>query len=381
MAEFKCNRCGNEDNKYIGKNLNGNLYCRKCISFQGKEACTKEKDDGMVVLDIKYPLSKEQKDISSQVLNNYKSKSNTLIHAVCGAGKTELVYEVMSYALSNKQQVGFAVPRRDVVIELTPRIKSAFPSNSVTSVYGDHTAILEADIIVLTTHQLYRYNNYFDLLILDEIDAYPYKENEVLHSLFLRSIKGNYVLMSATPSKKLLNTFAKEPNKLIELLTRYHHHILPVPEIKIIFGKIKIIYLINKLRNFIIENKPVLVFAPTIEKSEQIYKTICLFVSGGNCVHSKCKNRSETIAKFKAKEYKYLITTAVLERGVTIKNLQVIIYDSDHQIYDASSLVQISGRVGRDKEAYGGEVIFLANKKTKDMENAIDEIKYANAHL
>lgn len=34
---YKCPRCGNEDRRYIGYR-NGEPYCRRCISFSGKEA-------------------------------------------------------------------------------------------------------------------------------------------------------------------------------------------------------------------------------------------------------------------------------------------------------------------------------------------------------
>ena len=71
----------------------------------------------------------------------------------------------------------------------------------------------------------------------------------------------------------------------------------------------------------------------------------------------------------------------MLERGVTIKDLQVIIYRADNAIYDSSSLIQISGRVGRKKDAPDGEVIFLAKKKTEHMERAVSEINAANKSL
>ena len=145
-----------------------------------------------------------------KVLENYKNKINTLIYAVCGAGKTELVFRAIEYALSLSQHVGFAIPRRDVVIELRNRLASSFSNNKVIALYGGNTKEKEGDIIVLTTHQLYRYNHYFDLLILDEIDAFPYRDNDVLHALFLRSIKGNYCLMSATPSEKAIEEFKQK---------------------------------------------------------------------------------------------------------------------------------------------------------------------------
>ena len=62
---------------------------------------------------------------------NYKSKIDTLVNAVCGAGKTELIYSVLAYCLSLGKAVAFAVPRRDVVIELSQRIHMVFPNNSI----------------------------------------------------------------------------------------------------------------------------------------------------------------------------------------------------------------------------------------------------------
>ncbi len=135
--------------------------------MNGKSAKENKAQSGSVVLSLSYSLSPEQKKISDCVVSNWLSKNDTLINAVCGAGKTELVYQVIATALSRGKNVAFAVPRRDVVIELFHRIKNAFPSNSVVAIYGGHTNKLNADIIVLTTHQIYRYENYFDLIILD----------------------------------------------------------------------------------------------------------------------------------------------------------------------------------------------------------------------
>ena len=74
-------------------------------------------------------------------------------------------------------------------------------------------------------------------------------------------------------------------------------------------------------------------------------------------------------------------TTLVVEEGVTIANLQVIIFKADHDLYDEGSLIQISGRVGRKFYAPDGEVIFLASKISDAMENAIKTIKEKNKDL
>ena len=104
-------------------------------------------------------------------------------------------------------------------------------------------------------------------------------------------------------------------------------------------------------------------------------------MKNGTFVHSKCKNRTQIIKDFKEGKYDYLVTTAVLERGVTFKDLQVIIYDADSEIYDAQALIQISGRVGRKIDAPEGEVIFLVNKETDEIRKAIRTIQDKNRHL
>jgi competence protein ComFA len=336
-----------------------------------------EKSDAI----INYELSADQKRIASSVLDNFKNHINVLIYAVCGAGKTELVFKVIEYALRHSMRVGFAVPRRDVIIELAIRFQKTFKNNVVTSVFGGNTKLLNGDIICLTTHQLYRYPAYFDLLILDEIDAFPYHGNEVLKALAKRSVKGNYVLMSATPDKATLEEFSKPGHITLNLFTRYHRHPLPIPKVKVFPKFILLICLVKQLKIYREQNKPCLVFVPTISMCEDLFKITKSLVKGGYFVHSKEKERTRIIEKFRAKEYKYLITTAVLERGVTLKNLQVIIFCADDQIYNSASLIQISGRVGRVKGAEGGDVYYYATKKTAYIDEAISFTKRANSYL
>lgn len=375
-----CPRCGNRDEKYLGIR-NGHIYCRLCIGFKGQSATGGGLFAGEIVPMIDYPLSREQEEISKKICGFYEEGFNTLVHAVCGAGKTELVFSVIAKSLSRGERVGFAIPRRDVVIELAKRLSQTFPKSRVVSVYGSHHNVIEGDLIVLTTHQLFRYDDYFDLLVLDEIDAFPFKGNIVLQSFFERSVKGHYVMMSATPSSEIIERFSKPGYKIVELFTRYHGHILPEPEIVIRIGISKYVYLVSILRRFEKEKKPCLVFAPTIGQSEDIFRYIRPFCKGGNCVHSKKADRADIIEDFRQNKYRYLVTTAVLERGVTIRNLQVIIFGSDHILYDNHALVQISGRVGRKSDAPEGKVIFLADKSSRAMEEAVEDIRFANLHM
>lgn len=377
---FICPRCGESSPKYIGYK-NDAPYCRRCIRFKGELAPLREVRPLDNALKIDYKLTRDQKRISTRVIKNYIEGKSTLIKAVCGAGKTELVYGVISYAISRGQTVGFAIPRRDVVVELHERLLQAFPKNRVVAVYGGHHNFLDGDIVVLTTHQIYRYENYFDLLIMDEVDAFPFVGDPMLFQLSDNSVKQSLVMMSATPEDSLIRLFSEPNHEILELNTRYHGHGLPVPSIELHVGYFKELYLEKKLRYYIAFKKPVLIFAPTIELCREVYKKLKDMFPNGNYVHSKRQNRSQIIKDFKSGLYKYLVTTAVLERGVTIKNLQVIIYDADSEIYTKSALVQISGRAGRKYDAPDGEVIFLASLLSESMEEAKREIENKNMFL
>ena len=216
---------------------------------------------------------------------------------------------------------------------------------------------------------------------MDEIDAFPFKDNKLLSSMFFRAVNGPIIMMSATPSEAILSYFKKKNRQILELNTRFHKHPLPVPKVVTKIGIFKLPYLIKILKNMINEEKKVFVFAPTISKCENLWKILRIFVKNGTFVHSKCKDRAKKISDFKKGRYDYMVTTAVLERGVTFKNLQVIIYDADNELYNSYTLIQIAGRVGRKIDAPEGEVIFLVNKRTAEISKAISTIETKNRNL
>lgn len=380
MNSYKCPVCGNEDSSSIGV-LKGKPYCRRCIAFKGEEAKQFESKPKKAPIFLSYDLSSEQKELSDRLINNYEHGINSLVYAVCGSGKTEICLSLIEYCVSKGFKVGFAVPRRSVCYELYCRFRNIFRKNKVISVYGGHHRVIEGDIVCLTTHQLFRYPNYFDLLIMDEIDAFPFKGDEVLQNMFERSIKRNYVLLTATPTDELLKEFSKPGKDLLKLFVRFHHNPLPVP--KVVLGNdFNIHYkLIKQLKTFLDENKQVFIFVPTIDESIKLSRLLKIFFRKGTYVNSKRDDNEEIIEDFREKKYQYLVTTAVLERGITMKNLQVIVFHADSYIYDDHALVQIAGRVGRKKDAPEGEVIYIGKEKTKHMERAISDIIAANEAL
>ena len=82
--------CGNKDSRFFG-HKNGVIYCRKCIIFRGQEARNEHIIFNKADYQLAYELSTDQKRLSAQLLNNYLSGTDSLVHAVCDRERQKYV--------------------------------------------------------------------------------------------------------------------------------------------------------------------------------------------------------------------------------------------------------------------------------------------------
>jgi late competence protein required for DNA uptake (superfamily II DNA/RNA helicase) len=93
----------------------------------------------------------------------------------------------------------------DVCNEIFLRFCGAFPQEKISLFHGQERKDNGDIFVVCTVHQLLRYHEYFDLVIIDEVDAFPYAEDPLLHRTVERAKRkdGKRVFLSATPDEKL----------------------------------------------------------------------------------------------------------------------------------------------------------------------------------
>ncbi|MDI9540932.1 MAG: helicase-related protein [Bacillota bacterium] len=353
------------------------LYCRKCIKFVSEQKLENKLKEVDSEYFLSFNLSAEQKEISQKLSELVAQGKSVLLEAVCGAGKTEIVYETISLNLKQNKKIGFAISRRQVVLEIAERLQEVFKNIEVTAVCQGYTSKTSGDLIVCTTHQLYRYRNYFDLLIIDEPDGFPYKGNEVLQGIAKNSYKKSVVYLTATPDESLMQQVMRKELSYLYLSKRPLGNKLIIP--KVIYGFRWMLYLvlIKKINDLIKLNKKLLVFVPTIRMSRGLYFLLRKYYQ---CcyMNSKSTNKEEIIEEFKSGKYQLCICTTVLERGITIKGVNVIVMFAQHIVFDEASLVQISGRVGRDVNDPFGCCYFLSTKKTEEIDQCIGRLERAN---
>lgn len=377
---MKCPRCLNEDRRYFYKGSKG-WYCRKCISF--KRVLIKEEievqdyaiSDVEVKIELKYELTPHQKKIAKEAIETIVS-SDILLLCCTGAGKTEISMPIIATYLKKGKRVCYAIARREVVLELYERFRSTFINNTVTRVCGGYTNQLYADLIVCTTHQLYRYHHTFDLLILDEVDAFPFKGNDTLNNIALTSLTsdGRIVYSTATIDDHIQKIMRKRPLKTLSLQRRPHERPLIVPKVKI---RPKAILYLELLRILKKTDRQTIIFTESIRICKFLYRILKrMFLV--TYVYSSLEERSANIKAFKEKKFRFIVATSVLERGITIEGVDVIIIKFYDGIFDKASIVQMCGRVGRSfKDPYGNSYILTTNKD-EAIRQAIAEMRKAN---
>lgn len=364
---MKCSRCLNEDPRYFYY-FHGRYYCRKCIGYgQSKTLSNDIHVAKHVDYYLNYELTDLQKNISEMLVKRYQQHQDTVLKAVCGAGKTEMIYEVIRYALNLGQRVCFTTPRKELVIEIANRIKKQFFHIEPVVVYGGHSQKYEGQFVVCTTHQLYRYRYYFDLLILDEYDAFPYYHNEVLENMLKTSIRGHYIFMSATLEKGDIN-----------ILSRYHRNPIPVPRCITIMSVIGLFLMLRQIKKYEHENKPVLVFVPTIAQTRQISRYLKIVSVAHGIASSKCDHIHDLIDQLKTHQLSAIVTTTILERGITIADIQVIVFHGEHKVFSKETLIQIAGRAGRIQPYVDGEVTIYTCRKTQAIKRCIKQLTQDN---
>lgn len=395
IEDSHCKRCGAMVN---AKLPNGKRYCRSCIELgrivegdiliRNEQEVVFPKDKRQLTWNGK--LTPLQEKISQKLVENFINKKNTLIYAVTGAGKTEMLFALINQSLSWGQRCCIASPRIDVVNELYPRFKAAFNKTKIGKYHGQEYVDPGLEqLTICTTHQLLKFYHAFDLLVIDETDSFPYVENNTLHFAAKNALKiaGVQVYLTATPTKDLLADVKVGKIEILQLKRRFHGGKLPLPKEKMFLrpflskGKIH-----PKLLKEIIavtkKGHPLLLFVPRIEQIplylsalKQVEQLRQIKIAG---VYAGDKERLEKVQQFRNQKLQILVTTTILERGVTFKHVWVIIVQADDKIYTASSLVQIAGRVGRAKNDTDGLVLFCYHKYTSQLRKASQQIKELN---
>lgn len=329
-----------------------------------------------------------------EIIDDKSVGSVSLLWAVTGAGKTEMLYPLLERLVTEKKRVLWATPRRDVVLELYPRLKEALPYMDCVALYGGSDAFAETgDVTLATTHQALIFQNYFDIILVDEADAYPYTVETYLKRGIQRALRANgrMIIVTATPGIEAIRDVMDSDGRMILVPRRYHGQPLPEPrfmpfkergkkgDLSLTDLRVTVEPIQEKLK----QGRKLFIFVPRVADVEAVVQFLKESLPTDQDViagtHASDPDRDVKVSSFRQGTVKIMVTTTILERGITIAESDVYVFWADAPLFDAPSLVQIAGRAGRKAHDPTGEVVFWGYMYHSAIRSAIEHIRWMNA--
>ena len=234
--QLVCQRCGSrvEEEWHLPV---GSFYCRECLIMKRVRNdeplyyFPQEDFPRQDVLKWSGQLTPFQEQVSMGLLQAVDKEEPSLVHAVTGAGKTEMIYQVVAKVINRGGAVCLASPRIDVCLELYKRLQSDFTCK-ISLLHGESEPYFRTPLVVATTHQLLKFYQAFDLLIVDEVDAFPYVDNPILYHAVNNCVKesGLKIFLTATSTDELDKKVKQGELKRLSLPRRFHGNPLVIPK-------------------------------------------------------------------------------------------------------------------------------------------------------
>ncbi|WP_165213367.1 DEAD/DEAH box helicase [Streptococcus tangpeifui] len=392
-GKIYCSRC----NSYLLPDWvlpDGSYYCRNCIAF-GRVTSTdqlcyfKQKAFSFAShLSWQGQLTSYQQEISDKLVSAVEKREDILVHAVTGSGKTEMTYQAVASVLQKGEAVALVSPRIDVCRELYQRFRRDFTC-PISLLHSGSENYHRSPLLISTVHQLFKFRQAFELIIIDEVDAFPYVDDQGLYQAVANALKpqGSKIFLTATSTDNLDKAVKKRQIKEVHLARRFHAHPLVLPKLIWLANldmKIKRGQLPAKLLSDIKRQRktkyPLLLFYPTIAEGQQLAQLLQNYLPEEKVsfISSRADQRLDLVQDFRDGKIDLLVSSTILERGVTFPKIDLFVLDAHHKLYTKSSLIQIAGRVGRSSERPTGSLRFYHGGVTKAMRLAISDIKTMN---
>ena len=347
---------------------------------------------------IPFELTGAQKKVVSQIKKDMSSKTvmNRLVQGDVGSGKTMVAAIAMYLAVKNGYQAALMAPTTILAnqhyIELSQYFeKLGINVEIITSstTKKQKEKIIEKlknnDIdILIGTHSIIEDNvefNNLGLVVTDEQHRFGVKQRMKL------SAKGNVVdtiVMTATPIPRSLAIILYGDLDL-SIIDELPPGRKPVETCVVNDSYNQRVY--NFLKKQINEGRQVYVVCPLVEENEdldlnsveKLYEEYKKEFNGYNVaiLHGKMKNKEKDsiMQEFKANKINILISTTVIEVGISVPNATVMVIENSDR-FGLAALHQLRGRVGRGSAS--SYCILKSNNKSAIARQRLDIMRRSN---
>lgn len=319
----------------------------------------------------KKSLIEEKNKISKNILNWSRGNERFLNVVSLPYNSSEVFLEIILHYVKNDKTVAYITneyPENVNIIELIKNRTNFRDYSYVRTSKVNRTSKLKVCDFVNAV----RIKEKFDLVIYDDISSFPsYSKYEIL------DLAGK---MCSENTKFIGYSIEALFKKEREIILPVKDTRIPIVEPRTILTRIDIskdipFVIYDFLKWSINSHRKVIICVPDEKRIESVYSYIrsyCGNISKNISSFIKDKSDRKLISSFEKMKQLVVITNDFEGILYRMENADVMVYFADDFKFDYRKLIYFCGSVGRGKRQWKGEVIFLANEETRDMEKAKD---------
>ncbi|MFU0824846.1 hypothetical protein [Clostridium sp.] len=227
-------------------------------------------------------------------------------------------------------------------------------------------------LLVISKHNmLENIKDKFDLVIYDDIKSFSFHSKKEIAEASESMCKKDGKIIGYSV-ERIFDRASRE------IILPIRGNAIPLVEPKFISTRIDINkdipYVVYEYIEWSINsNRKVIVYVPDEVKVENVHEYLskyCSKFSKGTLPFIRNKSEKRILYNFIKMKKAIVVTNHFNDVHFDLKDINVMVFFADNKYFDYKKLVYLCGKVGRSENSHNGEVVFLGNYETEDMDKA-----------
>lgn len=269
--------------------------------------------------------------------------------------------------------------------EAAGAMKAALEGAKINIIYGFERNYKKNDICICAYSEIPFFYKAFDLVILDM--RYAFLERPILNLVYIyqKAVKekGKFLNITCYPDKEKRSLFKSSP-EIISIPVTYKKN--PIPEPRIITsrflkgaGAFFPQMVMDVIRWSLEENTRILIFVPSEGEVHKVYYYLTNLEGIERDMIDLSYEKDKTpLMRFKRGEVQVLISMDLRDITNTIEDINIIVMNSDDEIYRVDTLINIAAMASMGNGKKLREVIFVATQENERLSLAKSTIRSIN---
>lgn len=309
------------------------------------------------------------KEKTSEAIYNWGLGKEKILNVILPPYSSSAIFlkTIMSCVLSGKR-VLYITGEAEENIELLGLIKRYTEFRDYSYIRNGFIPV-NSLLVISNYRTAVKIKDKFDLVIYDDVRSFPEYNNYEIMDLTIKCVNDEGKLICCS-----IESIFKSQRDII-LPVRDNKK--PFPEPRYIITRIDIkkdipFMVYDYLKFSLDNNRKVIIYVPGEDKVECVYNYLCNFkdsLAKNIMYYIKGRSDEKVLNNFVKVKKAVIVTDDYSDVYSDLRDIDVMVYFTDDERFNYKKLVYFCGKVGKS-DPNRGEVIFLANVESEDMDRA-----------